>query len=92
MHLFSIEQNTTPSKRATARQAAESPPPSTKKRKQSLMDDYVSSVSIHGIFFNNLVIDFHLVLGETFFEKILESEGNFKSKASTLEKKYQGRV
>lgn len=34
----------TPSKRAMARQATESPPSNTKKRKQSLMDDYVNSV------------------------------------------------
>nr|GLL41303.1 ISWI chromatin-remodeling complex ATPase CHR11-like [Ipomoea trifida] len=33
----------TPSKRASARQATESPPTSTKKRKQSSMDDYVNS-------------------------------------------------
>ncbi|KAK3009441.1 hypothetical protein RJ639_013190, partial [Escallonia herrerae] len=38
------KQNMTPSKRALARQAAESPPPTQKKRKQSLMDDYVGSV------------------------------------------------
>ncbi|KAK4405614.1 ISWI chromatin-remodeling complex ATPase CHR17, partial [Sesamum angolense] len=37
------KQNMTPSKRAAARQAAESPPSNLKKRKQSLMDDYVSS-------------------------------------------------
>ncbi|KAL0414686.1 UNVERIFIED_CONTAM: putative chromatin-remodeling complex ATPase chain [Sesamum radiatum] len=37
------QQNMTPSKRAAARQAAESPPSTLKKRKQSLMDDYVSS-------------------------------------------------
>ncbi|KAL0388745.1 UNVERIFIED_CONTAM: ISWI chromatin-remodeling complex ATPase CHR17 [Sesamum radiatum] len=40
------QQNMTPSKRAAARQAAESPPSTLKKRKQSLMDDYVSSVSL----------------------------------------------
>ncbi|KAJ0768980.1 putative calcium/calmodulin-dependent protein kinase chromatin remodeling ISWI family [Helianthus annuus] len=39
-----LAKNSTPSKRALARQATESPPPSsTKKRKQSLMDDYVNS-------------------------------------------------
>ncbi|KAL7178088.1 hypothetical protein ACSBR2_031275 [Camellia fascicularis] len=39
-----LAKKLTPSKRALARQAAESPPPSTlKKRKQLLMDDYVSS-------------------------------------------------
>lgn len=38
-----LAKNMTPSKRAVARQAAESPPSNTKKRKQSLMDDYVSS-------------------------------------------------
>ncbi|XP_042050500.1 ISWI chromatin-remodeling complex ATPase CHR11 isoform X1 [Salvia splendens] len=37
------KQNATPSKRAAARQAAESPPSTMKKRKQSSMDDYVSS-------------------------------------------------
>ena len=37
-------QNATPSKRALARQAADSPPLTLKKRKQVLMDDYVSSV------------------------------------------------
>ncbi|KAK3038999.1 hypothetical protein RJ639_027484 [Escallonia herrerae] len=37
------QNNMTPSKRALARQAAESPPPTQKKRKQSLMDDYVAS-------------------------------------------------
>ncbi|KAG8370033.1 hypothetical protein BUALT_Bualt14G0075600 [Buddleja alternifolia] len=36
-------KNMTPSKRAAARQAAESPPSNLKKRKQLLMDDYVSS-------------------------------------------------
>ncbi|KAK4477886.1 hypothetical protein RD792_017151 [Penstemon davidsonii] len=36
-------KNMTPSKRAAARQAADSPPSNMKKRKQSLMDDYVSS-------------------------------------------------
>ncbi|KAL0348716.1 UNVERIFIED_CONTAM: putative chromatin-remodeling complex ATPase chain [Sesamum angustifolium] len=38
-----LAKNMTPSKRAAARQAAESPPSNLKKRKQSLMDDYVSS-------------------------------------------------
>ncbi|KAL0457361.1 UNVERIFIED_CONTAM: putative chromatin-remodeling complex ATPase chain [Sesamum latifolium] len=38
-----LAKNMTPSKRAAARQAAESPPSTLKKRKQSLMDDYVSS-------------------------------------------------
>ncbi|KAI8010751.1 ISWI chromatin-remodeling complex ATPase CHR11 [Camellia lanceoleosa] len=38
-----LAKNMTPSKRALARQAAESPPPTVKKRKQLLMDDYVSS-------------------------------------------------
>ncbi|KAL2229791.1 UNVERIFIED_CONTAM: ISWI chromatin-remodeling complex ATPase CHR11 [Sesamum indicum] len=42
------QQNMTPSKRAAARQAAESPPSTLKKRKQSLMDDYVSSVCFQG--------------------------------------------
>ncbi|KAK2992029.1 hypothetical protein RJ640_014890 [Escallonia rubra] len=37
------QNNMTPSKRALARQAAESPPPTQKKRKQSLMDDFVGS-------------------------------------------------
>ncbi|XP_047950940.1 ISWI chromatin-remodeling complex ATPase CHR11 isoform X1 [Salvia hispanica] len=37
------KQNAIPSKRAAARQAAESPPSTMKKRKQSSMDDYVSS-------------------------------------------------
>ncbi|KAI8566099.1 hypothetical protein RHMOL_Rhmol02G0013200 [Rhododendron molle] len=38
-----LAKNTTPSKRALARQATESPP-TIKKRKQLLMDDYVNSV------------------------------------------------
>ncbi|XP_042050501.1 ISWI chromatin-remodeling complex ATPase CHR11 isoform X2 [Salvia splendens] len=38
-----LAKNATPSKRAAARQAAESPPSTMKKRKQSSMDDYVSS-------------------------------------------------
>ncbi|KAF7151359.1 hypothetical protein RHSIM_Rhsim02G0012600 [Rhododendron simsii] len=38
-----LAKSTTPSKRALARQAAESPP-TIKKRKQLLMDDYVNSV------------------------------------------------
>ncbi|KAA8527483.1 hypothetical protein F0562_034802 [Nyssa sinensis] len=38
-----LAKNMTPSKRALARQAAESPPLTLKKRKQLLMDDYVSS-------------------------------------------------
>ncbi|CAA3020989.1 ISWI chromatin-remodeling complex ATPase CHR11-like isoform X3 [Olea europaea var. sylvestris] len=38
-----LAKNMTPSKRAVARQAAESPPTTLKKRKQSSMDDYVSS-------------------------------------------------
>ncbi|KAL7220638.1 hypothetical protein ACSBR2_013506 [Camellia fascicularis] len=38
-----LAKNMTPSKRALARQAVESPPPTVKKRKQLLMDDYVSS-------------------------------------------------
>ncbi|CAI9776861.1 unnamed protein product [Fraxinus pennsylvanica] len=38
-----LAKNMTPSKRAVARQAADSPPPTLKKRKQSSMDDYVSS-------------------------------------------------
>ncbi|KAL8515571.1 hypothetical protein ACS0TY_014310 [Phlomoides rotata] len=38
-----LAKNSTPSKRAAARQAAESPPLSMKKRKQSSMDDYVNS-------------------------------------------------
>ncbi|XP_059632685.1 ISWI chromatin-remodeling complex ATPase CHR11 [Cornus florida] len=37
-----LAKNMTPSKRALARQAAESPPSTLKKRKQSTMDDYVS--------------------------------------------------
>ncbi|KAC9988331.1 hypothetical protein E3N88_44963 [Mikania micrantha] len=37
-----LAKNSTPSKRALARQATESPP-TMKKRKQSLMDDYVNS-------------------------------------------------
>ncbi|KAL8515572.1 hypothetical protein ACS0TY_014310 [Phlomoides rotata] len=42
-----LAKNSTPSKRAAARQAAESPPLSMKKRKQSSMDDYVNSVCLH---------------------------------------------
>ncbi|XP_047950941.1 ISWI chromatin-remodeling complex ATPase CHR11 isoform X2 [Salvia hispanica] len=38
-----LAKNAIPSKRAAARQAAESPPSTMKKRKQSSMDDYVSS-------------------------------------------------
>ncbi|GFY85241.1 chromatin remodeling factor17 [Actinidia rufa] len=38
-----MAKNATPSKRALARQAADSPPSTLKKRKQLLMDDYVSS-------------------------------------------------
>ncbi|XP_057476569.1 ISWI chromatin-remodeling complex ATPase CHR11 isoform X1 [Actinidia eriantha] len=38
-----MAKNATPSKRALARQAADSPPLTLKKRKQVLMDDYVSS-------------------------------------------------
>ncbi|KAI3756110.1 hypothetical protein L1987_55924 [Smallanthus sonchifolius] len=38
-----LAKNSTPSKRALARQATESPP-TMKKRKQSLMDDYVNSL------------------------------------------------
>ncbi|CAA0839939.1 Putative chromatin-remodeling complex ATPase chain [Striga hermonthica] len=38
-----LAKNATPSKRAAVRQAAESPPSTQKKRKQLLMDDYVSS-------------------------------------------------
>lgn len=38
-----LAKNLTPSKRAVARQATESPPNNIKKRKQSLMDDYVNS-------------------------------------------------
>ncbi|KAL7105006.1 hypothetical protein ACP275_07G018300 [Erythranthe tilingii] len=40
---LAAKQNTTPSKRAGSRQSVDSPPPTLKKRKQSLMDDYVSS-------------------------------------------------
>ncbi|KVH91529.1 ATPase, nucleosome remodelling ISWI, HAND domain-containing protein [Cynara cardunculus var. scolymus] len=38
-----LAKNMTPSKRAMARQATESPPSTIKKRKQSSMDDYVNS-------------------------------------------------
>ncbi|GFP81923.1 putative chromatin-remodeling complex ATPase chain [Phtheirospermum japonicum] len=38
-----LAKNMTPSKRAAARQAAESPPSTQKKRKQLSMDDYVTS-------------------------------------------------
>lgn len=48
---FSL-QNMTPSKRSMGRQAAESPPSNTKKRKQLLMDDYVSSVCCSFRFFH----------------------------------------
>ncbi|GFZ14038.1 chromatin remodeling factor17 [Actinidia rufa] len=41
-----MAKNATPSKRALARQAADSPPLTLKKRKQVLMDDYVSSVCL----------------------------------------------
>ncbi|XP_059592777.1 ISWI chromatin-remodeling complex ATPase CHR11 isoform X1 [Vitis vinifera] len=44
-----LAKNMTPSKRAMARQATESPT-SVKKRKQLLMDDYVSSVSSSSCF------------------------------------------
>ncbi|GKD46422.1 ISWI chromatin-remodeling complex ATPase CHR11 isoform X1, partial [Tanacetum coccineum] len=40
-----LAKNSTPSKRAVARQATESPPNNIKKRKQSLMDDYVNSTT-----------------------------------------------
>ncbi|KAK6130303.1 hypothetical protein DH2020_035948 [Rehmannia glutinosa] len=40
-----LAKNMTPSKRAAARQAAESPPSTMKKRRQLSMDDYVTSVT-----------------------------------------------
>ncbi|KAG5559938.1 hypothetical protein RHGRI_003285 [Rhododendron griersonianum] len=43
-----LAKNTTPSKRALARQATESPP-TIKKRKQLLMDDYVNSATRENI-------------------------------------------
>ncbi|KAH6769766.1 chromatin remodeling factor17 [Perilla frutescens var. hirtella] len=50
-------KNATPSKRAAARQAVESPPSTMKKRKQSSMDDYVSSVCIPNSPSNILMTD-----------------------------------
>ncbi|THG23972.1 hypothetical protein TEA_017009 [Camellia sinensis var. sinensis] len=54
-----LAKNMTPSKRALARQAAESPPPTVKKRKQLLMDDYFTKSSRNSGSFD---FDFALIL------------------------------